>query len=140
MEVLPIRLLPGQDLRHALEAVVTERGCDAAFVLSGIGSLAPAILRFAGAAKLTTISGDAELLTLSGSIAGTASHLHASVSDAHGVVTGGHLAYGCTVRTTAEVLLALLPEWRFSREPDAATGYDELVVRPAAQPASGDGA
>jgi predicted DNA-binding protein with PD1-like motif len=33
------------------------------------------------------------------------------------------------VRTTAEVLLALLPEWAFSREPDAATGYDELVVR-----------
>lgn len=47
---------------------------------------------------------------------------------------------GCTVRTTAEVLLALLPDWRLSREPDAATGYDELVVRPAARPATGDGA
>jgi len=22
-----------------------------------------------------------------------------------------------------------LPEWEFAREPDAATGYDELVVR-----------
>jgi predicted DNA-binding protein with PD1-like motif len=36
---------------------------------------------------------------------------------------------GCIVLTTAEVLLALLPEWQFTREPDAATGYDELVVR-----------
>ncbi len=130
MQTLPIRLLPGQDLRRALEAVVAERGCGAAFVLSGIGSLAPAMLRFAGATGLTTIAGDTEILTLSGSIASNGSHLHASVSDARGVVTAGHVAYGCTVHTTAEVLLALLPEWRFSREPDAATGYDELTVRP----------
>lgn len=28
----------------------------------------------------------------------------------------------CIVRTTAEVLLALLPEWEFAREPDALRG------------------
>jgi len=61
------------------------------------------------------------------------------VSDAQGAVIGGHVAYGCIVRTTAEVLLALLPDWRFNREHDAATGYDELVVQPASQPATGDG-
>jgi hypothetical protein len=27
------------------------------------------------------------------------------------------------------VLLALLPDWQFTREPDAQTGYDELAVR-----------
>ena len=42
----------------------------------------------------------------------------------------GHVAAGCVVRTTAEVLLQLLPGWDFAREPDAATGFDELVVRP----------
>lgn len=47
-----------------------------------------------------------------------------------GFVLGGHAAYGCTMRTTAEVLVALLPRWQFSREPDARTGYDELVARP----------
>jgi predicted DNA-binding protein with PD1-like motif len=36
---------------------------------------------------------------------------------------------GCSVRTTAEVLVALLPDHRFRREPDRATGYMELVVR-----------
>ena len=45
------------------------------------------------------------------------------------VLSGGHVAPGCIVRTTAEVLLALLPDWAFAREPDALTGYDELVVR-----------
>lgn len=132
MTTLPIRLLPGQDLRRSLEAAVAERGCRAAFVLSGVGSLAPTVLRLAGASALTAIEGDVELLTLSGSIAPQASHLHASVSDVRGTVVGGHVAHGCTVRTTAEVLLALLPDWHFTREPDAATGYDELVVRRAA--------
>ncbi len=32
-----------------------------------------------------------------------------------GRVVGGHAAHGCIVRTTAEVLLALLPAWRFAR-------------------------
>ena len=44
--------------------------------------------------------------------------------------SGGHVAYGCTVRTTAELLLFLLPEWSFIREMDPATGFAELVVRP----------
>jgi hypothetical protein len=35
---------------------------------------------------------------------------------------------GCIVRTTAEVLLALLPEYRFSHESDAASGYKELTI------------
>jgi hypothetical protein len=39
------------------------------------------------------------------------------------------VAPGCIVLTTAEVLLALLPDWQFTREPDALTGYDELMTR-----------
>jgi predicted DNA-binding protein with PD1-like motif len=70
-----------------------------------------------------------EVLTLAGSVAVNGSHLHASLADAQGRGLGGHLGYGCRVRTTAEVLLALLPDWHFSREPDAATGYDELALR-----------
>jgi hypothetical protein len=45
-------------------------------------------------------------------------------------VYGGHAAYGNVVRTTAEILLALLPEWNLTREHDPATGFKELVVRP----------
>ena len=55
--------------------------------------------------------------------------MHMAVSTATGEVLGGHVAPGCTVLTTAEVLLALLPDWQFSREPDMGTGYDELVVQ-----------
>ncbi|MDB5963857.1 MAG: DNA-binding protein [Polaromonas sp.] len=134
MTTLPLRLHPGQDLRAAIEAAVRDADCRAAFVLSGIGSLSTAELRLAGAAQPERLTGDIEILTLAGTVAvdggKSSSHLHMALSTASGQVLGGHVAAGCVVRTTAEVLLALLPEWAFWREPDAVTGYDELVVRP----------
>ncbi|MEO5738108.1 MAG: PPC domain-containing DNA-binding protein [Variovorax sp.] len=125
----PVRLLPGDDLRRALEAVVVAQGMAAAFVVAGIGSLRPAEIRLAGAQEVMTIDSDTELLTLSGSVASTGSHLHMSVADQQGRVVGGHACYGCTVRTTAEVLLVLLPEWHFSRKLDRATGWAELAIK-----------
>ena len=137
MQTLPIRLTPGEDLRQAIEAAVRSQGSHAAFVLSGVGSLSAAGLRFAGAQQPQRLSGDMEILSLSGSVARNGSHLHMALSTATGQVLGGHVSPGCIVRTTAEVLLALLPEWEFAREPDAATGYDELVMR-SAEVANGD--
>ncbi len=129
MHALPLRLHPGEDLRLALEAALA--GSGAAFVLQGIGSLSVAQLRLAGAGQPTELLGDLEILTLAGSIAPDGAHLHMSVSDAQGRVMGGHVAAGCIVRTTAEVLLAVLPDHRFSRELDAdGSGFRELVVRP----------
>jgi uncharacterized protein len=126
MKTLPLRLNPGDDLRAALDA----HGAEAAFVLAGIGSLREARLRFAGRDDLHHVVGDLEILTLSGTLGAGGSHLHASLSDADGRVFGGHVAPGCIVRTTAEILLAVLDDATFAREPDAATGYAELVIRP----------
>jgi predicted DNA-binding protein with PD1-like motif len=128
----PVRLLPGDDLRLALQAVVVARGLSAAFVLAGIGSLRVVQLRLAGAEQPLRLSGDLELLSLTGSIAADGVHLHMSVADAEGRVLGGHVAPGCIVRTTAEVLLQLLPGWDFRREADTRTGFAELVIRPRA--------
>lgn len=131
MKTLPLRLNPGDDLRRAIEDAVAAQGLQAAFVLQGIGSLADASLRLAGAEAPTLLPGASEILTLAGSAAPGASHLHASLADAQGRVFGGHVPYGCRVRTTAELLLALLPDWSFTREHDAATGYAELQIRAA---------
>jgi predicted DNA-binding protein with PD1-like motif len=130
MHILPLRLAPGQDLRTALEAILDQHDIDAAFVLQGIGSLGVAKLRFAGAGQATELHGDMEILTLAGSLSRDGGHLHMTVADAQGRVLGGHVGRGCIVRTTAEVLLALLPEHGFTREFDAGSGFDELVVRP----------
>lgn len=126
----PLRLQPGDDLRLGLQAVVAAQGCSAAFVLAGIGSLRSAQLRLAGAEQTLPLAGDLELLTLGGSIAANGAHLHMSLADADGRVWGGHVAPGCIVRTTAEVLLQLLPGWDFRREADTCTGWAELAIRP----------
>ncbi|MET3496719.1 PPC domain-containing DNA-binding protein [Variovorax boronicumulans] len=130
MEAHALRLNPGDDLRAALDALLAQRGAEAAFVVSGIGSLSGARIRYAGAETATTLEGDLEILTLSGTLSPDGAHLHISVSDSAGQVRGGHVAPGCIVRTTAEILIAWLPEWRFARAHDPATGFPELVPRP----------
>lgn len=130
MKTLALRLNPGADLRAALSTALSAFGGEAAFVVSGVGSLCEARIRLAGHDEPQRVEGDLELLTLSGTLGAGGPHLHASLADAEGRVFGGHVAPGCIVRTTAEVLLAVLDDLRFTREPDPATGYAELVIRP----------
>lgn len=129
MQTEALRLPPDADLRAALDQTLRERGQSAGFVMAGMGSLKPTRLRLAGASESLRIDEDCELLTLSGSLSPDGSHLHASVSLPDGRVLGGHLLPGSIVRTTAELLIAWLPEHRFAREHDAATGYAELRIR-----------
>jgi predicted DNA-binding protein with PD1-like motif len=89
-------------------------------------------LRLAGAAEATAIRGDLEILSLAGTLAPDGAHLHIAVADNAGAVLGGHLCAGSLVRTTAELVVGLLPEWRFSRELDPATGWAELRISPRA--------
>lgn len=134
MSYLPLRLRPGADLRRSLESAVSAHGVVSAFVVSGIGSLSNPRVRFAGAESETLLKGAFELLSLSGTLTPDGSHLHMAISDHEGFVVGGHVCYGNTVRTTAEVLLAQPTEWTLSREHDAITGYSELVVRSGGKP------
>ena len=129
MQAYPLRLFPGDDLRVALEDVLRQVKLQAAFVVQGIGSLSVAQLRFAGNEDPTELRDDLEILTLAGSLSPDGAHLHMSVADPRGRVFGGHVARGCIVRTTAEILRALLPEHRFSREHDVSSGFMELVIR-----------
>ena len=127
--MLPLRLVPGDDLRRSLEEAVRDVALAGAFVVSGIGSLRVAVLRYAGSQQTTRIEADLELLSLAGSVCGDGAHLHAVVADAHGRVLGGHRCPGSLVRTTAEILLMVMPaEQHLSRTHDAATGYSELVI------------
>ena len=132
MKVVPLRLTPGDDLRQALEAWMGEQEEQAACLLSGIGSLSVVQLRFAGATEARAIRGDLEILSLSGTLSADGAHLHIAVADSKGAVSGGHLCAGSLVRTTAELVVGLLPGWQFSRELDPATGYAELQISPQA--------
>jgi uncharacterized protein len=130
MHCLPLRLEPGADLRASLEATAKSAGGLSAFVVCGIGSLAGATLRLAGAESPKSVQGEVEILSLSGTLSPDGAHLHMAIADAQGRVIGGHVCYGNTVRTTAELLLVSLSEWHLGREHDVGTGFKELVVRP----------
>ena len=129
---LVLRLTPGEDLRKALHTAFTQlqtkQDTKAACIISAVGSLSRAVLRYAAEPNGTVLEKPLELITLSGTLSADGAHLHASVADARGNVRGGHVMPGCIVRTTAEIVLAPLPGWVFSREHDAATGYKELVA------------
>ena len=134
MNVQVLRLSPGDDLRAVLEAaffdLARQHGIAAACIVSAVGSLSQAVLRYADKPSGSDINGPLELLMLSGTLSADGAHLHGSVADASGAVKGGHIMPGCVVRTTAEVVVALLPGWEFRRELDAATGFNELSARP----------
>jgi predicted DNA-binding protein with PD1-like motif len=132
MKVVPLRLQPDADLRQALEAWMGEQQEQAGCVISAAGSLSVAQLRFAGAAEATVIHGELEILSLSGTLSPDGAHLHIAVAASSGTVIGSHLCAGSLVRTTAELVIGLLPDWRFNRELDPATGYPELRISPQA--------
>ena len=130
MKVVPLRLPPGADLRLALEAWMDAQQEQAGCVISAVGSLSLAQLRLAGATQATAIHGELEILSLSGTLSPDGAHLHIAISGSSGAVIGGHLCAGSLVRTTTELVIGLLPEWRFRRELDPVTGYTELQISP----------
>lgn len=125
-----LRLHPGDDLRATLTDLPAKLGFKAGFILSGIGSLSGAMIRYAGAREGTRIEGDSEIISLAGTLAAEGGvHVHIAVADAAGAVFGGHLMTGSLVRTTAEIVIGVAPGWELAREYDAATGFRELVAR-----------
>ena len=129
MKVIALRLHPGDDVRAKLDSGLPG-GVGAGFVLNAVGSLATAMIRFAGAPAATRIDGPLEVLSLSGTLTHDGCHLHAAVADARGAVTGGHVGAGCIVHTTLEIVIGITDEIAFAREHDAATGYRELTIKP----------
>lgn len=98
-------------------------------VVTCVGSLTAARLRFAGRSEPTDLVGPFEIVSLVGTLDPAGGHLHVCLADRDGNAVGGHLLDGCPVYTTAEAVVAELTGLEFDREPDPATGYRELVVR-----------
>jgi predicted DNA-binding protein with PD1-like motif len=130
MRELPIRLRPGADLRRSLENVVRDQCPNGGFVVCGIGSLNNPRLRLAQSETETHYAGPFEMLTLSGTVTKDGVHLHMSIASASGQVFGGHVVNGNEVRTTIELFLVPLTDWKLNREFDSDTGFLELIPKP----------
>lgn len=131
LTALAVRLRPGDDLKRCIGLLASTEGIAAGFIVSAVGSVRSAVLRFAGSETGTEITGPMEIVSLVGTIGSAGSHLHLSVSDGSGVTRGGHLLDGTTIFTTAELVVGICHDLSFARESDEGTGYRELVIRPA---------
>lgn len=127
-----LRMLPGEDVRATLATWCAERSIEAAAIVSAVGSVSKAMLRFGGRSEGTLLEGDLEVCALSGTLSRHGMHLHLAVADTNGAMSGGHLLAGSLVRTTLEVVVHELGGVRMVRKPDATTGFDELVPEPIA--------
>jgi uncharacterized protein len=124
-----LRLTPGQDLQTELLAFVKANKLQAVCVVSCVGSLEQAALRFANQPDVTILPGKFEIVSLVGTLGSDASHLHLALADSTGKMVGGHVKEGNRIFTTAEIVLAELPKLVFSREVDSTYGYKELSIR-----------
>jgi predicted DNA-binding protein with PD1-like motif len=129
IRVLALRLKPGQDLRNELEAFVKEKRIRAGFLITAVGSLRQASIRFADQSTATNLDGKFEIVSLVGTLGQDGVHLHVSLSDSSGKTIGGHLVNGCLIYTTGEIVIGDAAGLTFSREKDADTGYQELRIR-----------
>jgi uncharacterized protein len=123
------RLKPKQDLFDSIEAFVKQNNVEAGCILSSVGSLTHATLRFANRDHYNEYVGHFEIISMTGTVSIHGSHLHIAISDGDGVTIGGHLVSGCKIYTTAEIVIAEFEDIVYKREMfENDSGYEELVV------------
>ncbi len=123
------RLKPGQDMKQEIQKIVAEKQMKAGWVSTCVGSLTNYNIRSANQPDGSTGSGHFEIISLTGTVSVSGSHLHISISDSTGKTIGGHLMDGCIVYTTAEIVLLSSDEFEFKRGQDGSTEWEELQVK-----------
>ncbi len=129
MHIFALRLHPNQDLKQALAEFVTAKQIQAGFIVSAIGSLQTAALRFANQPTSEIFHEKFEIVALNGTLSIYGNHLHLAIADTTGRMLGGHLTDGCIIYTTAEIVIGESPHLTFTRTPDSQTGFLELEIR-----------
>ncbi len=124
-----LRLKPGQDLSLELQKFVKQKGITAGWIATCVGSLTNYNIRFANQPNGSTGNGHFEIVSLVGTLSTNGSHVHISISDTTGATIGGHLLKGCTVYTTAEIVIQSSSSFVFKREKDGTTPWEELQIQ-----------
>lgn len=130
MKIFALRLKPEEDLKESLRRFVQQHNIQAGFILTAVGSLKQANLRFANQDNAQLFKEKFEIVSLVGTLSLDGIHLHISLSDKNGKTLGGHLLSGCIIYTTAEIVMGTSEDFIFLRTVDAVTGYKELEIKP----------
>lgn len=123
-----LRLSPGDDLKQCLQGFTESQAIAAGCILTTVGSLQQASLRFAGQDNATVFTDRFEIVSLVGTLSLEGLHLHLAIADSQGNTLGGHVMPGCLIYTTAEIVVAALSGMTFQRRLDDQTGYRELAI------------
>lgn len=125
------RLRPGDDLLGSIRTYVNANHIQAAVLLSAVGSLTQASIRYANQPEAHIHTGHFEIVSITGTVEEGGEHIHLSIATGQGNMIGGHLMTGCRIYTTGEVTLGEIEGVRFARETDRqGSGWDELKVYP----------
>jgi predicted DNA-binding protein with PD1-like motif len=122
------RLHPGADLKSSIMGLVNENHVEAGWIITCVGSLSQFHLRFANQREGKLETGHFEIVSLVGTVGKDGCHLHIGLSDESGFMLGGHVLEGCTIYTTAEMVIGITEEYSFTRELDKETGFKELKI------------
>jgi uncharacterized protein len=129
------RLRPGDDLLGGIRAYVNANHIQAAVLLSAVGSLTQASIRYANQPEAHIHTGHFEIVSITGTVEEGGEHVHLSIASGQGTMIGGHLMTGCKIYTTGEITLAELIGVDFTRETDTqGSGWDELKIYPSTKP------
>ncbi len=128
MDIFTLRLHPGQDLKIGIDRLIEKYEIEAACVLTCVGSLTTAVLRFANQETSERLDGYFEIVSLTGVLSRYGSHYHIAIADEKGTSYGAHVMDGCKVYTTAEIVIGIIPNCTFLRTFDPQTGYPELEI------------
>ena len=123
------RLKPGDDLKKSITRYVTTNNIRAGWIATCVGSLTTYAIRFANQPGATTGKGYFEIISLTGTLSSSGSHIHISIADTSGKTIGGHLADGCIIYTTAEIVIQQSSKYVFTREKDGTTEWEELQIK-----------
>lgn len=130
MKIFAIRLKPDEDLKESLKTFVKQNNIQSGFILTAVGSLKQATLRFASQDNSQLFKEKFEIVSLVGTLSTHGIHLHISLSDKNGKTLGGHLVDGCIIYMTAEIVIGTSEDFIFLRTVDETTGYKELKIKP----------
>ncbi len=130
MRTIVQRLKPDEDIFATIEALCLTHKIEAGTILSMVGSVKNANLRFANNNDPAELRGPFEIVSVTGTVGISGCHIHIAVADNSGTTRGGHMLSGALVYTTIElVILDLSDSCTFSRSMCALSGFEELVVQ-----------
>jgi hypothetical protein len=138
-----LRLAPNEDLLDSLWKYARVTKIKAASIVSAVGSLTTANIRYANQESGTVSKGYFEITSLVGNIDFQKSssfgygHVHIAISNSEGLTYGGHLMTGSIVYTTVEITFLEINDAIFDRTVDDGpdgSGYYELKVFNSSNP------